>query len=208
MVDHVDGIIGARIPRAVGAASAGAHAAGDQHGAVRQQIGDLRERVGLARQEKRKRRFRPDQMRDVAHAGCLRTGRAIREREIARHHALLGAVIELLILLQVRLHDAQLHAVDEAMSELRDSRSVPYIASAASVDERKTERQRNAACVSDASSAMHGGRGENRDRQKCQAPQPDQRRGSAPAPAVRSAHSRKRSREIRSAHDRAAIRRR
>ena len=113
-------------------------------------------RVGFARQEKRKRRFRPDEMRDIAHAGCLRTGRAIRERQIARHHALLGAVIELLILLQVRLHDAQLHAVDEGCRVARQ----PQRAVHRKRGERRPAQDRAAAkrrLVSDASSAITAG---------------------------------------------------
>jgi len=35
--------------------------------------GLLGERIGFAREEKRKRRFRPDQVRHVFHAGSIRT---------------------------------------------------------------------------------------------------------------------------------------
>ena len=53
------------------------YAAGDQHGAGRQQVGDLRQRVGLAGDEERKRGLRPDQVRDVPHAGRVGPGGTI-----------------------------------------------------------------------------------------------------------------------------------
>ena len=112
VIDHVDRIVGA-LDLLAGRQFRRAHRAGDQHRALRQQRRDLRQRVGLARQQKWKRRFRPDQMRDVAHAGRLRAGGAVRQLEIPAHHLLLGAVVELLVLLQIGLHDAQPHAVDE-----------------------------------------------------------------------------------------------
>ena len=62
-VDDVDGIVRARI--CGGGALRGAHRAGDQFGTGLQQTGDLRQRIRLARQKKRKRRFRPDQMRNA-----------------------------------------------------------------------------------------------------------------------------------------------
>ena len=112
VVDHVDRIVGA-LDLLAGRRFGRADRAGDQHRAFRQQRRDLRQRVGLARQQERKRRFRPDQMGDVAHAGRLRAGRAVRQLEIVAHHLLLGAVVELLVLLQIGLHDAQPHAFDE-----------------------------------------------------------------------------------------------
>ena len=108
MVDGVNRIVGARDPgarRQIGRA----HRAGDQNGALGQQIVDLRQRIGLARQEKRKRRFRPDQDAGVAHAGGLRAGRAIGERQIFSHHLRLGGVIEPDVLLQIGLHDPQFY---------------------------------------------------------------------------------------------------
>ena len=87
-----------------------AHRAGDQHRALRQQIGDLRHRIGFAGQEERKRRFRPDQDVGVAHAGRLRPGRAVGQRQIFLHHLRLGGVVEFDVLLQVGLHDPQLDA--------------------------------------------------------------------------------------------------
>src|SRR5262249_2196982 len=90
-----------------------AHAAGDEHGAGRQQRGDLGQRIGFARNEERERRFRPDQVRDVADAGGVRPGGAVRQGEIAAHDVLLGAVVELLVLLQVGLHDARGTVLDD-----------------------------------------------------------------------------------------------
>ena len=53
-------------------------------------------------------------MRDVGHAFAVRASGAIRQGQIAAHHLLLGAVIELLVLRQIGLHDAQPHAGHEA----------------------------------------------------------------------------------------------
>ena len=113
VIDHIDRVVGAQ--HAGRRRHAGrARGAGDQHRARRQQVGDLRHRVGFARQEERKRRFRPDQMRDVAHAGrSADRSRGRTARDSAPSPAACARVVELLVLRQVRLHDAQLHAVDE-----------------------------------------------------------------------------------------------
>ena len=51
-------------------------------------------------------------MRGVAHPERLRTGGTVGQRDVAVQDLLLGRIIEPHILLQVRLHDAQMHAVD------------------------------------------------------------------------------------------------
>ena len=124
VIDHIDRIIGARMTRRW--PSSGARTAPVISTVLGwQQIGDLRQRVRLARQEKRKRRFRPDQMRDVAHAVRLRAGRAVGQRaDSAAITSCLGGVVEFLVLLQIGLHDAQLDAVDESR-RMRRSRAAP-----------------------------------------------------------------------------------
>ena len=158
---------------AVGRRLRRAHRAGDQHRALRHQRRDLRQRVGLARQQERKRRFRPDQMRDVAHAGRLRTGRAVRQFEIVGHHALLGAVVELLVLLQVGLHDAQPHLVDECgRRAVQPQRAVARQRREQHHAER--ERQPGPPRVG-AIVGEHSGAREHRDRDEGQPPDADQR---------------------------------
>ena len=77
VIDHVDGIVEARLARRrfdLG----GAGRAGDQHGALRQQCGDLRQRLRFLGEEERKRRFRPDQMGRAGEPGRLWSGRTLR----------------------------------------------------------------------------------------------------------------------------------
>ncbi len=116
VVDHVDRIVGAGDCRIRTSALGRPDAAGDQHRAVGQQRRDLRERVGLAGEEEREGRFRPDQMRHVRDAGRLRPARAVGQREVAAHHRLLLRIPELVVLLQIGLHDAQPHVVDDSRS--------------------------------------------------------------------------------------------
>ena len=77
VVDHVNGVVGAR-DRGIGGGFGRADSPGDQHRFRRQERRDLRQRIGFARKEERKRRFRPDQKRHPAQAGRLRVARTIR----------------------------------------------------------------------------------------------------------------------------------
>ena len=104
VIDDVDGIVDSGLRRIVSIGEP--HGAGDQHGALRQEIRDLGERIGFARQEKRERRLRPDQMRYIANALRLRPRCAAGKSDVTVHHLLLGRVIETHVLLQVGLHDA------------------------------------------------------------------------------------------------------
>ena len=58
------------------------HRAGNQNSAVMQKLRDFGKRVGLARQKKRKRRFRPDQMRCIVHSVRLSACDAIRQSNV------------------------------------------------------------------------------------------------------------------------------
>ena len=72
------------------------------------------ERVRLAVEIEWKRRFRPDQMRDVAQPLRPQVAGSAGERDVLAHHLRLGRIIELAVLLQVRLHNTKLDAGDEA----------------------------------------------------------------------------------------------
>ena len=72
------------------------------------------ERVRLAVEIEWKRRFRPDQMSDVAEAMRSQIGLLAGEPDVLAHHLRLGRIIELAVLLQVRLHNTKLDAGDEA----------------------------------------------------------------------------------------------
>src|SRR6516164_5174236 len=63
VIDHVDRIVHARLRRIVWIGKP--HCPGKQQSILRQGLRDLRERIRLARQKEWKRRFRPDQMRDL-----------------------------------------------------------------------------------------------------------------------------------------------
>src|SRR5215472_16903084 len=77
VVDHVNRIVGAR-DRGMGGGFRRADRAGDQYRFRRQERRDLGERIGFARKEERKRRFRPDEKRHSAQAGRLRAARTTR----------------------------------------------------------------------------------------------------------------------------------
>ena len=84
-------------------------------------------------------------------------------------------VVEFLVLLQVRLHDAQPHAVDELRRRVRK----PQRAVAGERSEQQRRRARAAASGRRVSAAIvgeHGRAREDRDREKRQAPDADQRR--------------------------------
>ena len=108
VADHVNRIVGARDDGA-GRGVRRANRAGNQHLVRRQESRDLCKRIGFAHEEEWERRFRPDQNGYIAQAARL-----IRQREIAPHHLLLLRVVEFLVLLQIGLHDAKPHALDEA----------------------------------------------------------------------------------------------
>ena len=182
-----------------------ANPAGDQHGPARQQLGDLGERIGLPGEKEREGQFRPDQMGHIAHADRLRPAGAIRQREIARHHLLLLRVVEFLILLEVRLHDAKPHVRDVACRRARQ----PHRAVG-----RHCRKQRDAQCRRQpwppgigTVVGEHRRRRVDADRQEGRAPKAEAVRRSAPARAARSARSHRHSTETRSTGGRAAIRR-
>src|SRR5262249_11531994 len=103
------------------------HGACDQKRTLRQRPRNLRKGVRLARQKKWKRRFRPDQIRERQRYWRYLRCHAVepwarRQSDIAIHHFLPCGVIESDVLLQVRLHDPQMHAVDEPSRRVRESR--------------------------------------------------------------------------------------
>src|ERR1700751_2293815 len=63
MIDHIDGVVHTGLRRIVWIGKP--HRPGKQQSVLRQALRDLRERIRLARQKEWKRRFRPDQMRDL-----------------------------------------------------------------------------------------------------------------------------------------------
>ena len=113
-------------------------------------------------------------MGGVAHAGRLRAGRAVRQLEVVAHHPLLGAVVELLVLLQIGLHDAQPHVVDEGGRRAVE----PHRAVARErreQDHAERERQPRPPRVG-AIVGQHRRACEHRDRDEGEAPDADQRR--------------------------------
>ena len=105
VIDDINRIVHAGLRRIVGIGEP--HRACEQQSVLRQPARDLCECICLARQKEWKRRFRPDQMRDL-----IKT-LPCRQRQITVHHLMPGGIVEAHVLLQVGLHDPQMHAVDE-----------------------------------------------------------------------------------------------
>ncbi len=172
MVDHIDRVIGAGDARARRHVRS-ANRSGDQNSAARQQLRDLRHRVGFARQEERKRRLRPDQNGGVAHASAARAGGTIRQRQILAHHLRFGRVIEAHVLLQIGLHDAQLDAGDRSGRGGRQ----PQRAERRHQHQGQQPRHRRqpAPIAFGTIIDQHRGAGEDRHAEERQSPQPEHR---------------------------------
>ena len=114
-------------------------------------------------------------MRDVAHAGRLRSGRAVGQRDVALHHLVAGGVVELLVLLQVGLHDPQPHVADELR---RRARQPPCAIAGEPAQQHgaREKRQPGPARVGAVVGEQRGCR-EHRDRDEREAPDSDQRGG-------------------------------
>ena len=172
VIDHVDRVVEART-FAIRARIGDAVRAGDQHGAGRQQFGELRQRARLACEKKRERQFRPDQMRHIAEATRRIAGHAPRQLEIELHHLIFGGVVELLVLLQVRLHDPQVNAFDEHRRRAHEPERAVDGECRQHAD-RERRRQPRAPSVA-AIVGQRRRRGEDRDRQERHSPGADQR---------------------------------
>jgi hypothetical protein len=131
VVDDVDRIVDAADSAGL-TGSAEPHGAGDQHGALRQQSCVICASASGSR-------VRKNGKADSGQIKCVRRARraiadrsAIGQRDIAIHDFLLGGVIETHVLLQVRLHDAQMHAVDHFASACGPAERAPKPPSPAS----------------------------------------------------------------------------
>src|SRR4029079_19299232 len=128
-----------------------------------------------ARQKERKSRLRPNEVRHITGAIRIWARGAIRQSQVTTHDIRLCSVVEFVILLQIRLHNAQA----DAGHIFRWVRPQPYGAVAA--EHRKCNQSKNKRTVwmarVDLIVGDHCGTCANSDGEKCKAPDSGQRNG-------------------------------